>query len=144
MVAYPWFLYAYSSFLKSKLKYKVVFIVLIYTTMTAMYPIYVQGVPKKRSLRHCSTRHDSIFKIFGTFPVDWFQLEVCSSKIKKVLTVWSLIMDFGCKFLNARQPALCHVRRIYKKTMELGTVLNMNSKTSPGNSFSGRSRLVAE
>ena len=53
-----------------------------------------------------------------------------------------LIMDFGC-FINARQPALCHVRRIYKKAMELGTVLNVNSKTSPGNSFSGRSRHVA-
>ena len=47
------------------------------------------------------------------------------------------------KFLNARQPALCHVRRIYKKAMELGTVLNVNSKTSPGNSFSGRSIHVA-
>ena len=53
-----------------------------------------------------------------------------------------LIMDFGRKFLNARQPALCHVRRIYKKAMELGTVLNVNSKTSPGNSFSGRSQHV--
>ena len=28
-----------------------------------------------------------------------------------------LIMDFGRKYLNARQPALCHVRRIYKKAM---------------------------
>ena len=27
--------------------------------------------------------------------------------------------------------------------MELGTVLNVNSKKSPGNSFSGRSRHVA-
>ena len=27
--------------------------------------------------------------------------------------------------------------------MELGTVLNVNSKTSPGNSLSGRSRHVA-
>ena len=41
-----------------------------------------------------------------------------------------LIMDFERKFLNARQPALCHVRRIYKKAMEIGTVLNVNSKTS--------------
>ena len=40
-----------------------------------------------------------------------------------------LIMDFGRKFLNARQPALCHVRRIFKKAMELGTELNMKSKT---------------
>ena len=40
-----------------------------------------------------------------------------------------LIMDFERKFLNARQPALCHVRRIYKKAMELGTVLNVNSKS---------------
>ena len=50
-----------------------------------------------------------------------------------------LIMDFGRKFLNARQSALCHVRKIYKKAMELGTVLNVNNKTSPGNPFSGRS-----
>ena len=38
-----------------------------------------------------------------------------------------LIMDFRRKFLNARQPALCLVRRIYvmscQKAMELGTVL---------------------
>ena len=53
-----------------------------------------------------------------------------------------LVMDFGRKFPNARQPALCHVRRIYKKATELGTVLNVNSKTSPRNSFSGRSRHV--
>ena len=53
-----------------------------------------------------------------------------------------LIMDFGSKCLNARHPALCHVRRIDKKAMELGTVLNVNSKTSPGNLFSGRSRHV--
>ena len=50
-----------------------------------------------------------------------------------------LIMDFRRKFLNARHHALCHGRKIYKKEMELGTVLNVNSKTSPGNSFSGRS-----
>ena len=50
------------------------------------------------------------------------------------------IMDFERKFPNARQPALYHVRRIYKKAMELGTVLNVNSKTSPGNSSIGRSR----
>ena len=49
-----------------------------------------------------------------------------------------LIIDFGRKFLNARQPSLCHVRRIYKKAMELRTVLNVNSKTSPGNSFRSR------
>jgi len=54
-----------------------------------------------------------------------------------------LIMDFGRKFLNARQPALCHVRRIFKKAMELGTELNMKSKTCPGNSFCGRSQHVA-
>ena len=41
-----------------------------------------------------------------------------------------LIMDFGRKFLCARQPALCHVRRIYKKAMELGTELIMKSKMS--------------
>ena len=50
-----------------------------------------------------------------------------------------LIMDFRRKFLNARHHALCHGRKIYKKAMELGTVLSVNSKTSPGNSFSGRS-----
>ena len=54
-----------------------------------------------------------------------------------------LFMDFGRKFLNARHHALCHGRKIYKKEMELGTVLNMNSKTSPGNSFCGRSQHVA-
>ena len=51
----------------------------------------------------------------------------------------SLIMDFGRKF---PMPTLCHVSRIHKKAMELRTVLNVNSKTSPGNSFSGRSQHV--
>ena len=36
----------------------------------------------------------------------------------------------------------CHERRIYKKVIELGTVFNVNSKTSPGNTSSGRSRHV--
>ena len=33
-------------------------------------------------------------------------------------TMSGLFMDFGHRFLNARQPALCHERRIYKKVME--------------------------
>ena len=29
-----------------------------------------------------------------------------------------LVMDFGRKFPNARQPTLCHERRIYKRVIE--------------------------
>ena len=54
-----------------------------------------------------------------------------------------------CLVLSWTQISQCktalshtHVRRIYEKAMELGTVLNVNNKTSPGNSLSGRSRHV--
>ena len=81
---------------------------------------------------------------FTTQKSNNFLLFLSTTKVRvtELKVMSGLIMDFGRKFLNARQPALCHVRRIYKKAMELATVLNVNSKTSPGNSFCGRSQHV--
>ena len=52
----------------------------------------------------------------------------------------SLIADFIAKFPDARQPNRHTCIRIWKKQMSKGTVLNCNSKSSPGASHSGRSR----
>ena len=40
---------------------------------------------------------------------------------------WTLGANFPKQY---SVPALCHVRRVYKKAMELGTVLNVNSDES--------------
>ena len=53
-----------------------------------------------------------------------------------------LVADFRIKFPNTRQPSSRPVRRIYSKQMKLGTVLNVNSSTSPGASHSGRPKSV--
>ena len=49
-----------------------------------------------------------------------------------------LIRDFQAKFPTARVPGTNNLKRIWKKQLNHGTVLNLNSKTSPGQTFSGR------
>ena len=47
-------------------------------------------------------------------------LLLCTTKerVTELEVMPGLIMDFGRKFPNARQPALCHERRSYKKVIE--------------------------
>ena len=45
-------------------------------------------------------------------------LSTTKERVTDLKVIPGLIMDFGRKFPNARQPALCHERRIYKKVME--------------------------
>ena len=49
-----------------------------------------------------------------------------------------LIRDFQTKFPTARTPSTNTLKRIWQKQVDLGTVLNCNSKASPGNTHSGR------
>ena len=51
-----------------------------------------------------------------------------------------LVRDFQAKFPNARVPGKNTLTWIWQKQMDHGTVLNCNSKTSPGQNCSGRSR----
>ena len=48
--------------------------------------------------------------------------------------------DFLARFPGARQPGKDQMRRIWLKQMQKGTVNNCNSKTSPGDTHSGRPR----
>ena len=51
-----------------------------------------------------------------------------------------LLADFQAKFPGVRVPGKNIMAKILKKQMEKGTVNNCNSKTSPGDSHSGRIR----
>ena len=42
-------------------------------------------------------------------------LSTTKERVTEQKVMSGLIMDFGRKFPNERQPALCHERRIYKK-----------------------------
>ena len=53
-----------------------------------------------------------------------------------------LLADFQRKFPGARIPGKNIIIKIWKKQMTKGTVNNCNSKTSPGDSHSGRPRTV--
>ena len=53
-----------------------------------------------------------------------------------------LIQDFLTKFPNARRPSTNHLQNIWSKQIMKGTVLNCNSKSSPGITHSGRRRTV--
>ena len=53
-----------------------------------------------------------------------------------------IIDDFMANWPNARRPCKDTIRRIYKKQEANGTILNLNSKTSPGPSHSGRPRTM--
>ena len=53
-----------------------------------------------------------------------------------------LIQDFLVKFPGTRAPSKNTITYMWEKQMELGTVLNCNSKTSPGDTHSGRTRLT--
>ena len=46
-----------------------------------------------------------------------------------------LLEEFSVKFPEARIPAHSTVRKIYSKQMRNGTVVNCNSKSSPGDSI---------
>ena len=53
-----------------------------------------------------------------------------------------LIADFMVKFPGARVPSTNCIRKIWTKQLEKGTVNNCNSKSSPGDSFSGKPRTA--
>ena len=53
-----------------------------------------------------------------------------------------IIDDFMANWPNARRPCKDTIRRIFKKQEANGTILNLNSKTSPGPSHSGRPRTT--
>ena len=53
-----------------------------------------------------------------------------------------LIADFMVKFPGARVPGKNCIRKIWSKQLEKGTVNNCNSKSSPGDSYSGRPRTA--
>ena len=53
-----------------------------------------------------------------------------------------IIADFQIQFPGARVPGKNHIVKIWRKQMENGTVNNCNSKTSPGDSYSGRPRTA--
>ena len=45
-------------------------------------------------------------------------LSITKERVTELKVMPGLTMDFGRKFSNARQPALCHERIIYKKVIE--------------------------
>ena len=53
-----------------------------------------------------------------------------------------LLTDFATKFPGVRIPHPNTIRKIFKKQLNLGTVNNVNSASSPGQSHSGRRRTV--
>ena len=76
--------------LKSKLKYKVVFIVLIYTTMTAIYPIYV----------YVYTLNHSIYCILCIFSI-----QICYSIL--AIYVYQIIHDVLYPFMYLVSHIYC-------------------------------------
>ena len=53
-----------------------------------------------------------------------------------------LMRKFLAKFPGARRPGKDTVKKIWRKQMNFCTVNNVNSKSSPGDSHSGRHRTV--
>ena len=53
-----------------------------------------------------------------------------------------VVRDFLAKFPGARILGKNTVKRIWRKQMTLGTVHNCCSKSSPGDSYSGRPRTI--
>ena len=51
-----------------------------------------------------------------------------------------LVIDFRAKFPGARAPGKDTMKRMWEKQIKLGTILNCNSITSPGDTHSGRPR----
>ena len=51
-----------------------------------------------------------------------------------------ILAEFLVKFPGTRQPGTHQMRRIWRKQMSKGTVNNCNSKSSPGDTYSGRPR----
>ena len=51
-----------------------------------------------------------------------------------------LVQDFLVKFPGARRPGKNKINDIWRKQMLHGTVNNLNSKSSPGATFSGKPR----
>ena len=49
-----------------------------------------------------------------------------------------LLADFAAQFPGARVPSLNAIRKMHDKFNRLGTINNVNSKTSPGATHSGR------
>ena len=45
-------------------------------------------------------------------------LSTTKERVTELRVMLGLILNFGRKFPNARQPALCHERRIFKKVIE--------------------------
>ena len=45
-------------------------------------------------------------------------LTTTKERVTEIKVMPGLIMDFERKFPNARQPTLCHERRIYKRVIE--------------------------
>ena len=45
-------------------------------------------------------------------------LSTTKERVTELKVMTGLILDFGRKFTNARQPAICIERRIYKKVIE--------------------------
>ena len=45
-------------------------------------------------------------------------LSTTKERVTELRVMPGLNLDFGRKFPNARQPALCHERRIFKKVIE--------------------------
>ena len=57
---------------------------------------------------------------FTTQKSNNFLLFLSTTKVRvtELKVMSGLIMDFGRKFLNARQPVLCYEKIIYKKVVE--------------------------
>ena len=49
-----------------------------------------------------------------------------------------LLADFAAQFPGARVPSEMAIRNLHKKFFALGTINNVNSKSSPGVTHSGR------
>ena len=53
-----------------------------------------------------------------------------------------MLAEFQARFPGARMPGPNTILKIWSKQMEKGTINNCNSKSSPGDSYSGRPRTA--
>ena len=53
-----------------------------------------------------------------------------------------ILTQFEAKFPGVRRPGTNQMAYVWRKQMEKGTVNNCNSKSSPGDTYSGRTRTV--
>ena len=53
-----------------------------------------------------------------------------------------LVLDFTTRFPGVRVPGKNAIKEMWEKQIRLGTVLNCNSKSSPGDTHSGRFRTT--